>query len=191
MVSRTSQFSCIVYLANGRLRHPHQCRCHGRFFSAGLGTSSEVQSLNSRGKYFTLDPVEMEPVFGIHLVSYSSEEGDFYTPDALQGKYVLTSGDETAAYRKSGKDKMEQTALGAETTYNEESLAINLHNTIDAAPYRVAWYDYGPVSPAKRFTYCAYRRLQELSPDWQEYYPTCCIKKQPQCVTSIKSGIVL
>lgn len=52
----------------------------------------------------------------------------------------------------------------------EEPLAKNLHNTSLSTPYRVSWYDHSSVSPAKQFTYWAFRRLRELPPEWRNYY---------------------
>lgn len=52
----------------------------------------------------------------------------------------------------------------------KEPLATNLFNTPQNTPYRVTWYDYSSVSPSKRFTYWAFRRLRELPDDWREYY---------------------
>lgn len=53
---------------------------------------------------------------------------------------------------------------------NEEPLSKNLMNTVGGTPYRVSWYEFQTVSPAKRFVYWAYRRLRDLPPEWQEYY---------------------
>lgn len=52
----------------------------------------------------------------------------------------------------------------------DEPLAENLRNTPSETPYRVSWYDHSLVSPAKRFTYWAFRRLRDLPPEWREYY---------------------
>ncbi|KAG5464214.1 hypothetical protein LSCM1_00394 [Leishmania martiniquensis] len=51
-----------------------------------------------------------------------------------------------------------------------EPLSEGLMNTPEETPYRVSWYDFQAVSPAKRFTYWVYRRLRDLPPEWQEYY---------------------
>ncbi|CAJ1015158.1 hypothetical protein, conserved [Leishmania lindenbergi] len=51
-----------------------------------------------------------------------------------------------------------------------EPLSQGLTNTVEGTPYRVNWYDFQTVSPAKRFTYWVYRRLRDLPPEWQEYY---------------------
>ncbi|KAK7197309.1 hypothetical protein NESM_000677900 [Novymonas esmeraldas] len=51
-----------------------------------------------------------------------------------------------------------------------EPLSAGLMNTVASTPYRVSWYDFHTVSPAKQFTYWAYRRLRDLPPEWQEYY---------------------
>eukprot|EP00796_Vickermania_ingenoplastis_P008162 gene8162-5691_t len=51
-----------------------------------------------------------------------------------------------------------------------EPLAVNLGNIPEDSPYRVTWYDHRSVSPAKGFTYWAYRRLRELPEEWREYY---------------------
>lgn len=51
-----------------------------------------------------------------------------------------------------------------------EPLSQGLMNTVEGTPYRVSWYDHRTVTPAKRFTYWAYRRLRDLPPEWQEYY---------------------
>ncbi|KAG5489531.1 hypothetical protein GH5_00404 [Leishmania sp. Ghana 2012 LV757] len=51
-----------------------------------------------------------------------------------------------------------------------EPLSQGLMNTMEETPYRVSWYDFQTVSPAKRFTYWVYRRLRDLPPEWQEYY---------------------
>ncbi|EPY32719.1 hypothetical protein STCU_02718 [Strigomonas culicis] len=53
---------------------------------------------------------------------------------------------------------------------SEEPLSEGLQNVLENTPYRVSWYDYDRVTPAKRFVYWAYRRLRELPPEWQEYY---------------------
>lgn len=51
-----------------------------------------------------------------------------------------------------------------------EPLSEGLKNIPENTPYRVSWYAYGRVTPAKRFVYWAYRRLRQLPPEWQEYY---------------------
>ncbi|AYU83740.1 hypothetical protein, conserved [Leishmania donovani] len=64
------------------------------------------------------------------------------------------------------------TYAGSSTTGDEpmEPLSRGLMNTMEETPYRVSWYDFQTVSPAKRFTYWVYRRLRDLPPEWQEYY---------------------
>lgn len=51
-----------------------------------------------------------------------------------------------------------------------EPLSKGLTNTPQETPYRVSWYAYDRITPAKKFVYWAYRRLRELPPEWQEYY---------------------
>ncbi|KAG5490258.1 hypothetical protein JKF63_00377 [Porcisia hertigi] len=51
-----------------------------------------------------------------------------------------------------------------------EPLSKGLMNTMEGTPYRVTWYDFQTVSPAKRFTYWVYRRLRDLPPESQDYY---------------------
>ncbi|KPI85676.1 hypothetical protein ABL78_5256 [Leptomonas seymouri] len=53
---------------------------------------------------------------------------------------------------------------------NDEPLSKNLMNTVGGTPYRVSWYEFKRVTPAKQFVYWAYRRLRDLPPEWQEYY---------------------
>ncbi|RNF07161.1 uncharacterized protein Tco025E_07428 [Trypanosoma conorhini] len=154
-------------MAVRRVTLPHPWRCQSRFFSTELGTRAEARKVNSRGKNFTLDPVEMEPVFAVARLAHTPEAGDLCTSDAGPRKSGLVSSDAKVSCSEGETNKLAQVALAAE---DEEPLARNLHNTIGHTPYRVSWYDYGAVSPAKRFTYWAYRRLRELPPDWQEYY---------------------
>ncbi|KPA81381.1 hypothetical protein ABB37_03760 [Leptomonas pyrrhocoris] len=52
----------------------------------------------------------------------------------------------------------------------DEPLSKHLMNTVGGTPYRVSWYEFQSVSPAKQFVYWAYRRLRDLPPEWQEYY---------------------
>ncbi|GET93459.1 hypothetical protein, conserved [Leishmania tarentolae] len=63
-------------------------------------------------------------------------------------------------------------SASSSTSGNElmEPLSKGLMNTMEETPYRVRWYDFQTVSPAKRFTYWVYRRLRDLPPEWQEYY---------------------
>lgn len=62
-------------------------------------------------------------------------------------------------------------SLGTSNFLEEaEPLAENLLNTPTETPYRVSWYQYETLSPAKRFMYWAFRRVKELPPEWQEYY---------------------
>lgn len=53
---------------------------------------------------------------------------------------------------------------------DEEPLSRNVANTVGSTPYRVSWYEFKTVSPAKQFVYWSYRRLRDLPPEWQEYY---------------------
>lgn len=59
---------------------------------------------------------------------------------------------------------------GGSLQNNEEPLSEGLHNIQETTPYRVSWYAYERVTPAKRFVYWAYRRVRDLPPEWQEYY---------------------
>lgn len=52
----------------------------------------------------------------------------------------------------------------------DEPLSKGLMNTVGDTPYRVSWYEFRAVSPAKQFVYWSYRRLRDLPPEWQEYY---------------------
>lgn len=61
-------------------------------------------------------------------------------------------------------------AGGAAGSEEKEPLAVKLNNTPIATPYRVSWYHHSSVSPAKKFTYWAFRRLRDLPDEWQEYY---------------------
>lgn len=58
----------------------------------------------------------------------------------------------------------------AQQPEGEEPLSKGLMNTVGNTPYRVSWYEYHSVSPAKHFVYWSYRRLRDLPPEWQEYY---------------------
>lgn len=67
-----------------------------------------------------------------------------------------------------GFDEPGSTDLSSEKY--KEPLMNGLMNTVRDMPYRISWYDYVHVSPAKQFTYWAFRRIRELPPEWQEYY---------------------
>lgn len=58
----------------------------------------------------------------------------------------------------------------ADEAEQEEPLSRGLTNTAGNTPYRVSWYEFHAVSPAKQFVYWSYRRLRDLPPEWQEYY---------------------
>ncbi|ESS64378.1 hypothetical protein TCDM_07616 [Trypanosoma cruzi Dm28c] len=170
MLSHSSQL-CSLWIESARVIRLDQCRCPGRLISTGLGVSSEIRKTNLNGKSYTLDPVEMEPVFGVNRASDFSEKGGLCSTNETNEKNVLLSSGDIVSRNQKEVDKVERVALVAEKEHEEEEpLARNLHNTIGPTPYRVSWYDYGSVSPSKRFTYWAYRRLKELPTDWQEYY---------------------
>ncbi|KAH9598057.1 hypothetical protein LSM04_002268 [Trypanosoma melophagium] len=154
----TSQISCVIW--SGSLR---------RFASSNLGRPLVIDEQSSRGKNFMLDPVEMEPIcktdgplapVGEAANSYKNKNSD-ENDDML--KQTVLSNYTNLSFKG-------ETEKGEDKEVNGEPLAKNLHNTVGPTPYRVSWYHYDSVSPAKRFTYWAYRRLRELPSEWQEYY---------------------
>ncbi|KEG11667.1 hypothetical protein DQ04_02381020 [Trypanosoma grayi] len=102
----------------------------------------------------------METVFNVDRASGLKEGNDTqHTNEVLESNFLSNTND--ALYAKVNNE-----GDGEE----EEPLAKGLQNTVGSTPYRVSWYNYESVSPAKRFTYWAYRRLRQLPPEWQEYY---------------------
>ncbi|ORC91450.1 uncharacterized protein TM35_000064550 [Trypanosoma theileri] len=133
------------------------------FASSNLGKPLVSGEQSSRGKDYTLNPVEMESIYKVsHSSDCVGEVANSYGEDDILNQTVLSSC--TNLSFKGSTERSEDKEL------DKEPLAKNLHNTVGPTPYRVSWYDYDSVSPAKRFTYWAYRRLRELPPEWQEYY---------------------
>nr|CCC95557.1 unnamed protein product [Trypanosoma congolense IL3000] len=127
------------------------CGCSAdKFVSTAVGRSFQDGSMTTKGKYFCLNQVETEPVFRIESNSLQHNEDIPTLSRSPNVSDAPSSDDEHAVF--------------------EEPLAQGLQNTLPSTPYRVSWYEYGHVCPAKRFTYWAFRRLRELPPEAREYY---------------------
>ncbi|CBH17980.1 hypothetical protein, conserved [Trypanosoma brucei gambiense DAL972] len=136
---------------------PKDCNSY-RHVSTGSDECLFTDGRASMGREFTLQPVEMEPVFKVHR-PYSSSNCD--NP---------TSEDDLPYECGASSDCNTRSSTLRERAVCDEPLAKGLQNTTASTPYRVSWYERGAVSPSKRFVYWAFRRLWDLPPDAREYY---------------------
>ncbi|KAG8345279.1 hypothetical protein TRVL_03883 [Trypanosoma vivax] len=125
--------------------------------SSAISTYTPTSGRSSAGKDFTLKPVEMEPTFRSNKDPSLTNENNIMNADSYTVKSLFS------------KSSTSKEAVAEQVAW-EEPLANTLQNTTERTPYRVSWYDYGFVTPAKRFTYWAYRRLRDLPEEEREYY---------------------